>query len=396
MKQLITHKIFYVFLGVFMASFVMPSYGFNTQLLISVLAFGLLFVDSFSSKLSNLKTHKKTILILSLHFISYLIGCLFTDNWQEAMKILKAQLPVFLIPMVFFSLNLKQNLLRYALKYFSFAVTLYSFLVLVYVFSLKFLNLGDFSYYNTFAIFYNKHTTYIGLFVTVSITYFVNIFFEHSAKIKKIILALLVLILFVTIYFLSVRIAILTLFLNINFIVFFKLKSKLKYLIIGVSSVLIIGLFSLPNFERRFEPSMTEIGEVDGLEFRQKHWESVLYTINHNSLLFGNGTGSNRELLYDQYKKHKLTSAYIDEYNTHNQFLEITLENGLLGLLLFLLMFGYIYYFQIIRRNILELSILNIFLLFFMTESLLVRQSGIMLFSILATLIMLNSNSKKT
>ena len=133
---------------------------------------------------------------------------------------------------------------------------------------------------------------------------------------------------------------------------------------------------------------MTEVGAMDGLDFRKEHWLSVLETIKYNGLLFGGGTGNDRNFLFNQYKDRKLTSAYIEEYNAHNQYLEIILDYGLFGFACFTFLLLYIYYYQLKYKDVLTLLILNTFVIFFMTESLLNRQSGIMLFAILTTLIM--------
>lgn len=117
------------------------------------------------------------------------------------------------------------------------------------------------------------------------------------------------------------------------------------------------------------------------------HWLSVIETIKSNNLFFGNGTGSNRDFLMEQYQIRKLTSAYLEEYNAHNQFLEIMLDYGIIGLISLLFLLIYLYYYQIKHRKILPILMLNIFIIFFITESLLVRQSGIMIFALILTLI---------
>ena len=69
------------------------------------------------------------------------------------------------------------------------------------------------------------------------------------------------------------------------------------------------------------------------------------------------------------------------EYNTHNQYFDITLSLGILGILIFVLMLAYPMYLSIIQRNHVYLFFLIFISLCFFSENLLSRQYGVIFFA---------------
>ena len=129
--------------------------------------------------------------------------------------------------------------------------------------------------------------------------------------------------------------------------------------------------------------------------FRELHWKAVLETIAQNNLLIGYGTRSHRDFLYNKYKDYGLTSAYKEDYNAHNQYLEVFLEFGLLGFILFLSMILYLLWIFNKNKDFSALSILLVFLIYMLTESIFQRHSGIVIFSFLIALYLNENISKK-
>lgn len=386
MKSIYIDKLYYILLGLFMASFTIPSYSFNTQCFITLVFVGLFLKDNGIEKIKKLKKNYIQIFLLSIPFIIAIFGLLYTNNLKEGFRIITTQLPFLLISLTFLSTGFNKNQLYYCLKTFSFSVVIYNIIVFCFASYLKLNDLGIFFYYDQYGYFFGKHTTYTALFIIITISFLSYLIKEDLKRRINLLYFIIILFLCLQLYFLSVRIAIISLFINLIFIVI-TIKHKVKYIVIlGLISSSIL-MFFLPNFKKRFLPSMTEVGAIDGLDFRKEHWLSVLETIKYNGLLFGGGTGNDRNFLIDQYKDRKLTSAYLEEYNAHNQYLEIILNYGLLGFACFIFLLLYLYYYQVKYKDILTLLILNTFVIFFITESLLIRQSGIMLFAILTTLI---------
>lgn len=386
MNTSIKNIIFYIILGLFMASFVIPSYSFNTQCMIGIVLYSIFIKDNLTTKKQLIQKNKLNILIISIPFLLALVGLTYSNQTENGLKILLNLLPFLLVPISLLIIRLKPKILDHCLKVITCSTIFYCILVMGYVSYLYFNQLGDYFYYENYGLFFGKHTTYSALFIAISLSYLLYKLRYNKDRTNYYLYPLGIGFLFLQIYFLSVRIAMISLFINTIFITL-TLKHRLKYL--AVISQILLGylVFNLPNFKKRFMPSMTEAGEMNGLSFREEHWLSVIETIKSNNLFFGNGTGSNRDFLMEQYQIRKLTSAYLEEYNAHNQFLEIMLDYGIIGLISLLFLLIYLYYYQIKHRKILPILMLNIFIIFFITESLLVRQSGIMIFALILTLI---------
>ena len=194
----------------------------------------------------------------------------------------------------------------------------------------------------------------------------------------------------VVLYFLSVRISIIAIGLVIIVTSLSSLRGILKYAIILLIPLVLLAIFNSPNFKKRFEPSQTEVGSIEDIDFRKLHWQSVLETISEKPI-FGVGTEGNRETLFSKYKEKKLTAAYEENYNAHNQFLEVALDFGVIGLIIFLGFIGYLFYLALVHKDFMLIQFLLIFIIYFLTESLLVRHSGIIMFSLLISLLFSNN-----
>jgi O-antigen ligase len=101
----------------------------------------------------------------------------------------------------------------------------------------------------------------------------------------------------------------------------------------------------------------------------------------------GVGTGDASDELKKEFKNRGYINGYYDNLNAHNQFLEILLENGLIGLILFLTILGYMSYIAISQRNILSGLFIIMMFVFFMFETVLNRLSGISFFAFLSFLL---------
>ena len=98
--------------------------------------------------------------------------------------------------------------------------------------------------------------------------------------------------------------------------------------------------------------------------------------------------------MYQKYKEAGYEIAYVQKYNAHNQFLEIMLDNGLVGLILFLTTILYQLRLIIKRKQMYFLAVYWSILVFLFTESLLERQNGVIIWSLFISLILRNIDNK--
>ncbi len=111
---------------------------------------------------------------------------------------------------------------------------------------------------------------------------------------------------------------------------------------------------------------------------RRRNWKTNIEVIKEN-LMFGVGTGDGLAELQDH--REKFWMEYEQEYNSHNQYLEILLRTGLIGLLIFAAMLLVPLSASIKTKDYLYLAFILIFMVACLTESLLIRQKGIAFYS---------------
>jgi O-antigen ligase len=107
--------------------------------------------------------------------------------------------------------------------------------------------------------------------------------------------------------------------------------------------------------------------------------------------VFGVGPDSVRYKRLEGYKKYGYKEAYKYSYNAHNQYLHYLSVNGLFGFLIFCLVLFFMIFLSVKRRQWLLLFGTIQFFLACFTESYLSRNKGIVIFSFLMILFLINN-----
>jgi len=100
------------------------------------------------------------------------------------------------------------------------------------------------------------------------------------------------------------------------------------------------------------------------------------------------GTGNASEELKKEFISRGYVKGYYDNLNAHNQYIEILLENGLIGLILFMAIFGYMIYIAVSERNILYGLFIIMMIVFFFFETILNRLAGVTFFPLFSFLLL--------
>jgi|GEM_PF-1312759 len=373
----------------------MPKYSLNSQAII-VCFVTWFFVGSFKQKWELFKTRKWLFLITSSLFWISLLGLLYTENMEEGLKNFQKALPFLIFPLVFSTIQFSEEKRNIVFQYFSIGVLISSAFALAKAFYFKFNNLGDYFYYDSFALLLDKHTTYFALFTVIAVVFFLNEILKGKAR-NSFFHICAILYLLVILYLLSARISIIALMVGAVLLLLFNLeKLGIKKLVPIVIIILMLGIaYATPNFQERFYATTPEGVPISDLDTRAVHWKSALQLINNNNLIIGAGTGDGHTGLYEQYLENGFETGYINQYNAHNQFLESTLYYGVLGLLALVSIFLLGLIRSLKNRDVLAFSTITIIAVFMCTESLLERHSGIVFVSFIIALI-LPLKTKKT
>ncbi len=174
-----------------------------------------------------------------------------------------------------------------------------------------------------------------------------------------------------------------------------KNKKLIPILVLGLSlmtipTILRIKQISDPNLSIVFADKYYYDSPLNGLNLRIIQARLGLEILSENeSWLTGVGISKSQYLLNNKYLEYGIYTGYSGtpdtgylNYNFHNQFVEILVRSGIIGLLLLLFMFLMIIKIPLNRRFVSNWIIFLIFM-FFLTESVLERQQGIVYFCII-------------
>jgi O-antigen ligase len=193
----------------------------------------------------------------------------------------------------------------------------------------------------------------------------------------------------------------------------FKKLSRLKALLasfIILASIFFIGV-GVPKVKERItlevnsnmsvvkQGTFTYDTPFTGTSLRLVFWRFSNEIINENNgWLMGVHTGDFQDLLNEKYKR---TGIYIGNpelkdtgyigYGPHNQYIEVLLSLGITGLVVFIMMLIFYLKNAWVTNNYLGLQCICLFLFFFITESVLSVNKGIVVF-VFFTLLLNNLN----
>lgn len=341
---------------------------------------------------------------------------LYSDNPKEGWRNIELRLSLLIFPLLLISPNemIRQKgttLLRL------FALSTFSYLIICYVYafyrSLDFNN-GILTFnpnlpvYTWLNYFYGlefaiiQHPSYLSMFTFFSVFITLESFFDSSiTKINRYFWLIVSVILLVSIYFLSSRAVLLASIIMVPFYLFrkFRILGKVRYLGLGILIVILVFLtlsLTNPRVNNYFKwRSGKDIGNISIKDDRFIIWNSVYNILKHN-IVFGVGTGDIQAELNREYIKTGNTKLAEANTNAHNQYMEVILENGLIGLVLFLSLFGTMFYIAATEKNLLYFMFLLIVFISFLFETMLNRLAGVSFFSIFSFLLIHIKTDKPT
>ncbi len=362
---------------------------FKAKPYLVVLLFLVSALSYFYKKGNEKRAIKKGIPILLL-FIIALVSLCYTSNLNEGWKIIGRMIPLAL-PLAFCLLTDDDRDLFFKTfrKVFVPSCVLYTILIFIYLNQLGCFS-GDMSlnYGYSYIMFefwgINDHPIYIS-------TYFViALFFLLEWELKpRIVSYLLFIILFSGLLILSRKGSIIS-FLLCVLVFFFSKKSK-GYWIKGSFIIVLISLcmMLIPEIKYRF----LELVSVDRIVENPETSTGIRYIVWKTSAeliqkapVLGYGIGDVQDVLNQSYIDKEYDQLAVDTYNAHNQFIQIVLSSGIIGLVLFLAGTIFLYRQFIASKEKIGLLILTFFLIVFLTESYLERQNGIIFYSLIMSM----------
>ncbi|MDH7446384.1 O-antigen ligase family protein [Aquimarina sp. 2201CG14-23] len=347
----------------------------------------------------------KILLLFPLYFIVMSLSLIYTDNISDGLNILQRSLSLFLFPVIFLFVKEDASTVK----------KLFDFLLLGLIISF-FINFSV-AIYNSISIMKEEFLFEISIHdFNVFLNSFLNgwnyfIGDEFSKLINPSYLSLYILL--VLSYYLKHKLdtRLRTVIVTILFLYIFLLASVAAYMILSIMSLLLIfnisdknrkhtmmimfflGCIVFLNNPRVFDfyskvkdfGNTMEYGNSTSEKARLLSWDASVKLIEEAPLL-GYGIGDANDILIQKYKELGYAYNYENKYNAHNQFLQTTLQTGIVGLGVLVSIFILLAIRMKRSRN--EFSVFLILMISLIFESMLVRFNGIVFFSIIIPLLL--------
>jgi O-antigen ligase len=351
------------------------------------------------------------VLFMTFFFLQVL-SLIYSENLTNGLNIVLSRLSLLIFPLLFISPGRQiYNNRKLLLKLFAGGTIVYIAFCFLYAISKSIsINSGNLvinthppegywlSYFFGSYFSVNQHPSYVAIFVIISILIALESIMDTDLKIKRRILWILSgVILLVSLYFLSSRAAIVILLLVIPFNFFLKIQTikKFSFAITLMILLLIPGFLIIRTNERIGyyieQLSQGRIKEKFAKDSRIMIWKSSLNIIRNNPVL-GVGIGDVRDELVKEYEKSGDKELIESRYNAHNQFLETTIEGGIINLMAFIFIIVYMIFKAIETKNRFLILFVTIIIVFFMFETVIYRLAGVVFFSYFSFLLIQDSS----
>ena len=373
-----------------------------SNLFIFVLILIVLF--GYYKKDISFKFSRIFILFFSFYFF-YLIGSIWTNHLSIALGYLEKKISLLLFPLLFSFRLVKGNISLYKpILFFLIGLIFLSIAGFVNSFHCFFVN-GSTLCFTSSTLSFVQHPTYFAAFLFFSMG-LVWYGYQQKFKFFSYKLVVIYLIFAFIVQFLLVSLAgILYMFLFLFILLLKYLHTKYNRFLI-VSSVILFtvsaffGVKYVPYLKDEVAQSkeafliymqnpdsfiQSRIYPFSGNETRLSMWHVSSQVFKEHIL--GVGTGN-----VDDYLGAKIISFGQPEFaalnfNPHNQFLQIAVEIGIFGLILFVFLLGSVLSISVKTRNYLLFILITSLIFNSMFESMLQKQSGMVFYSFWITLL---------
>jgi O-antigen ligase len=387
---------------------------FSLRALSSISVAALLLSGLFLNKLETGRLINKKIInpftmICLLFFIIQFAGLLYTHNSTQQWSSLRLKSSLLFIPLAvtccdFINSKTRHKLLiGYCLLLFS--ATLYCVIAALVDYSLN--QKAEVFFYYDLVRPLSQHAVLFSILVSISLLFLFESLNQGQIVLSKYIHILLLIFFTVFLFLLSSKLIIVfyLIYLFYFFVAFFRHK-KNKKVITSVSVIVILSLTAAlfvtknpvskrfneiikgdVNFirQKRFAPG----DYFNGLQFRLLQWRFVSEILTENKAwLAGVSSGDAQGKLNEKYISENM---YVGEewrhdrgflgYNAHNQLLESLLQNGVIGAMLYLLIFLTLLKIAWKQKRSLGSFVILMLLLFSFSESVFESQYSLLIFT---------------
>ena len=376
----------------FAIAFSLPfSYAFNS------ISIGILFSYSFvffEKKVFFQYLRVKKVYIFYIFFFLIQVGSIYYTHDKDIGLTTVIRNVLFLIlPITFINLNKRINKNSIKVAFYGLLISVLitlisSYVHIIYYYFVEGLELSTFIREKFIEHgLYDIHAPYLALLIIFLLTVTYNYQFLKDKNFNKILKFFLIFFLTVSLIQVSglMAIFIFSLFI-INKLIFSQKTVKARLFFLSFIAILICSsLYFINTLEKQQSSRGAEsiVYRVQNLmddkdSVRQENWKSVLKVISSNYLF---GIGADGGLNELQKQRDIKSEAFINKHNAHNDFLEILLRYGAVGLIFFFIILYKLIRKAVIVKNDFFIWFLVVFIISGLTESYLQRQIGLVFFT---------------
>jgi O-antigen ligase len=316
--------------------------------------------------------------LLLLVFV-LLVGLAYSADIELGLRHLETSLSLVGVPLLIYNLGYFSKG-RLANAFYAFASGAFTASVICLVnATISFSKNGQWSvfFFNNFTEVIDSHPTYFAYYLIFVITYGLYLLYYDLPK-RWILLTVSLIAFFFTILLLTggQTVFISILFIFSFFVSKYLLEQKTKRTSFAIALVLILlgCMFSIVLFFQTSAEFRSLSNQNDYWE-RMALWKSAIAA--NTNPLFGVGTGDYNLVLNEYYRGHEMNHFAEENFNSHNQFIQMYFSNGLVGLFSLLLVLGRPLYISVTQRNLLGILLYFPFLMYGVTEVFLGRYQGV-------------------
>ena len=319
----------------------------------------------------------------------------------DTYKKLEQMFSLLIFPIVFFLLTKegeKKNKALFELwkSFFvlsTFILTLICFFLISNYSNTRYPNLDANFFQNAIidSSYFSRHPAYIAIYLNISIIICLSWILKSTVKKNIVIYSFLLLIFLTLLLMFSVKMAIIALVISCSVLLFLSLSFKkfffktLLFLLIPITLFVLLAPKKYNRFSELFKTEiLNEKTEYNSI-FIHKKTIICAAKIFKKNLLFGVGIENSNKLINkcvrDVYKHNPNVI-----YNSHNQYLSYSLHGGIIGLFFLCLVIYFGLSNTLLKEHVLFVLLLY-FSVIFLTENVLERQSGLILFAFFINII---------
>ena len=381
-------------------AFTLTSYIWAAPNLIFVYAGLWLLEGGIGQKLKAFYSNKYAWLFASL-FLLHVVGMIYTSYAQIGWFTIQVKASLIVFPVLFASEGVMDSKKQKPFMYAFITGCICNGLICLGYAIWKYytLHVSEFNYMQ-FSIF--LHPSYYSMYIDMAIVFIAYLFMSKEISlitIEKIVLTFCLAFFALMIVLLQSKAGqITTALLFVAMLIALAMKKGVKWRIVMLLGIAIFGAIAYRYISsgnsRIFSAFQIASGNMDrkspeSTQVRYYVWQASMEII-HQHPIIGTGTGDADSVLQKQYVKDGDTGALEHHLNSHNEYLQIAVALGCIGVMVLLACLLLPLFKSIKERRYVYMAFIVIILINFLVESMLETQAGTMFYGLLNSLLMFN------